>query len=68
LSTIVHTANVICDHPSSPSAVELLFHLASLYGLANTSHPGQLSDSAPAIEDDDVIVNAAELERRARKG
>jgi hypothetical protein len=54
--------------PSSPSAVELLLHLASAHGAANVSLPTQLSDSAPAIEDDEVIVDAAELKRRVRKG
>ena len=68
LSTIVHAANVIRDHPSSPSAVELLLHLASVYGAANTSRPTQLSDLAPVVEDDEVIVDAAELKRRVRKG
>jgi hypothetical protein len=68
LSTIVHAANVIRDHPSSPSAVELLLHLASVFGATNVSLPTQLSDSAPAIEDDEVIVDAAELKRRVRKG
>lgn len=68
LSTMVHAANVIRDHPSSPSAVDLLLHLANEYGAANASHPTRLSDLASAVEDDEVIVDAAEFRRRVHKG
>ncbi len=64
---MVHAAKVIRDHPSSPSAVELLLHLATEYGAPESGHPGQALDSTPVAEDDEVIVDAAELKRRVRK-
>ena len=67
LTTMVHAAKVIRDHPSSPSAVELLLHLATEYGASEASQPSQRSDAAPVAEDDEVIVDAAELKRRVRK-
>jgi hypothetical protein len=67
-SMIVHAANVIRDHPSSPSAVEMLLHLANVYGAANASRPTELSDLPPTVEDDEVIVDATELKRRVRQG
>lgn len=68
LSTMVHAANVIRDHPSSPSAVQLLLHLANEYGASNASHPTRLSALAPDVEDDEVILDAAELKRLVGKG
>ena len=67
LTTMVHAAKVIRDHPSSPSAVELLMHLATEYGAPTASQPNTTSDAAPVAEDDEVIVDAAELKRRVRK-
>ena len=67
LTTMVHAAKVVRDHPSSSSAVELLLHLATEYGSAEAGHPGQARDTTPAAEDDEVIVDAAELKRRARR-
>jgi hypothetical protein len=67
LTTMVHAAKVIRDHPSSPSAVELLMHLATEYGSPTASQPNTTPDAAPVAEDDEVIVDAAELKRRVRK-
>ena len=67
LTTMVHAAKVIRNHPSSPSAVELLLHLATEYGASHASHPGQAMDATPIAEDDEVIVDAAELKRRVHK-
>ncbi len=67
LNTMVHAAKVIRDHPSSQSAVELLLHLATEYGAAESGHPGQALNLTPAAEDDEVIVDAAELKRRVGK-
>lgn len=67
LTTMVHAAKVIRDHPSSPSAVELLLHLATEYGAPDASQPSLRPDAAPIAEDDEVIVDAAELKRRVRK-
>ena len=67
LTTMVHAAKVIRDHPSSSSAVELLLHLATEYGTSDASHPSQTPDASPVAEDDEVIVDAAELKRQARK-
>lgn len=67
LTTMVHAAKVIRDHPSSPSAVELLLHLATEYGSPDASQPSLTPHAAPIAEDDEVIVDAAELKRRVRK-
>jgi hypothetical protein len=67
LTTMVHAAKVIRDHPSSPSAVELLLHLATEYGAPDASQPNLTLDAAPIAEDDEVIIDAAELKRRVRK-
>ena len=67
LTTMVHAAKVIRDHPSSPSAVELLLHLATEYGVPDASQPGLTPEITPVAEDDEVIVDAAELKRRVRK-
>lgn len=67
LTTMVHAAKVIRDHPSSPSAVELLHHLATEYGPSDANHPSQRPEETPIAEDDEVIVDAAELKRRVRK-
>ena len=67
LTTMVHAAKVIRDHPSSPSAVELLLHLATEYGASDANLSRQTPDAAPVAEDDEVIVDAAELKRRVRK-
>jgi len=67
LTTMVHAAKVIRDHPSSPSAVELLLHLATEYGAPDASQPNLTRDAAPIAEDDEVIVDAVELKRRVRK-
>lgn len=67
LTTMVHAAKVIRDHPSSPSAVELLLHLATEYGASDANLPSQTPDAPPHAEDDEVIVDAAELKRRVRK-
>jgi hypothetical protein len=66
LTTMVHAAKVIRDHPSSPSAVELLLHLATEYG-TDASQASLTHEAAPVAEDDEVIVDAAELKRRVRK-
>lgn len=67
LATMVHAAKVIRDHPSSPSAVELLLHLATEYGAPDKSQPSLTPDAAPVAPDDEVIVDAAERKRRTRK-
>jgi hypothetical protein len=67
LTTMVHAAKVIRDHPSSPSAVELLLHLAAEYGAADANQRSLTPEAAPIAEDDEVIVDAAELKRRVRK-
>ena len=67
LTTMVHAAKVIRDHPSSPSAVEMLLHLATEYGASHASHPSQAMDTTPVAEDDEVIVDSAELKRRVHK-
>jgi hypothetical protein len=67
LTTMVHAAKVIRDHPSSPSAVELLLHLATEYGASDASHLRHALDAPPIEEDDEVIVDATELKRRVRK-
>jgi hypothetical protein len=67
LTTMVHAAKVIRDHPSSPSAVELLLHLATEYATPDASHPSLAPDATPLAEDDEVIVDAVELKRRVRK-
>ena len=67
LTTMVHAAKVIRDHPSSPSAVELLLHLAAEYGAADLNQRSLAPEVPPSAEDDEVIVDAAELKRRVRK-
>lgn len=67
LTTMVHAAKVIRDHPSSPSAVKLLLHLATEYGAPDASQASLTHEAAPIAEDDEVIVDAAELKRRVRK-
>lgn len=67
LTTMVHAAKVIRDHPSSTSAVELLLHLATEYAASHASQPSQAMDTTPLAEDDEVIVDAAELKRRVHK-
>jgi hypothetical protein len=67
LTTMVHAAKVIRDHPTSASALELLLHLATEYGVPDTSQPRLTPDITPVAEDDEVIVDAAELKRRVRK-
>jgi hypothetical protein len=67
LTTMVHAAKVIRDHPSSPSAVELLLHLAAEYGTGDANQRSLTPEVAPIAEDDEVIVDAAELKRRVRK-
>ena len=67
LATMVHAAKVIRDHPSSPSAVELLLHLATEYGVAKPDGPKLESDASPVDADDEVIVDAAELKRQVNK-
>jgi hypothetical protein len=64
---MVHAAKVIRDHPSSPSAVELLLYLATEYGAPDASQAKLTHEAVPIGEDDEVIVDAAELKRRVRK-
>jgi len=53
--------------PFSLSSVELLLHLATEYAASQPSQPGQTKDTTPLAEDDEVIVDAAELKRRVQK-
>lgn len=67
LTTMAHAAKVIRDHPSSASAVELLLHLATEYGAPDARQAGLAPESAPIADDDEIIVDAAELKRQVRK-
>ncbi len=67
LNTMVHAAKVLREHPSSTSAIELLLHLASEYGAPDSNLPSQMPESPAVAEDDEVIVDAAELRRQVRK-
>ena len=42
-------------------------YLAAEYGASDASHPIQTTDAVPVAQDDEVIVDAAELKRRVRK-
>lgn len=68
LATLIHAARVVRDHPTSPSAVDLLVHLAAQYGSgpAIQTQPIEL-ETTPSIEDDEVIIDPAELKRRVTK-
>jgi hypothetical protein len=66
LSTMVHAARVIREHPDSPSAIDLLVHIASQY--TGIPAPSVRVGSEPAVPetseipaDDEVILNPSEL-------
>ena len=61
---MVHAVKVIRDHPSSPSAAELLIHLAAEFGVAIPDRQNYDGDATPVDADDEAIVDAAELKRR----
>lgn len=67
LATMVHASRVIRDHPSSPSAAELLFHLASEYAGTFTAAETLEPDTSPIPDGDEIIVDPGELKRRVSK-
>ena len=69
LAMLVEAAKVVRDHPASPSAIDLLLRLASQYAgspLPASRRGYELVDEAgPVPEDDEVILDPAEIQRRA---
>ena len=72
LTTIIHAVKVVRDHPTSPSAVELLLHVAAQYvGTpvlpVRQGHELLATEAGPVPEDDEVIVDPAEVRKRVAK-
>lgn len=65
LATMVQAAKVVRDHPASPSAFDLLLHLAAQYGDAALA--AVEPEMSPAAGDDEFIVDPAELKRRVTR-
>ena len=69
LTTLIHAVKVVRDHPESPSAVDLLLHIATQYG----GGPGtdasftEPEPAAPVSGSDEVITDPAELQQRVAK-
>ena len=70
LTTIVHAIKVVRENPASPSALELLLHVATQYAgtpelPGRRRHQAPVSEAGPVPEDDEVIVDPAEVRKRA---
>jgi hypothetical protein len=66
LSTIVHAVRVVREHPDSPSAVDLLVHIAQQYiGVpvlpVRAGHEPAAPESTEVPADDEVILDPSEL-------
>jgi hypothetical protein len=66
LSTMVHAARVIREHPDSPSAIDLLVHIANQYSEtrafpAPVGHESVVPDTGEIPADDEVILDPSEL-------
>ena len=69
LGTIMRAVKVMRDHPESDSAVELLLHLAAQYsaGFLSTKQVEPLAPPTLVPEDDEVITDPIELQKRVAK-
>jgi hypothetical protein len=70
LTTIVHAIKVVRENPASLSAVELLLHVATQYAgtpelPGRRRHEPAIPEAGPVPEDDEVIVDPAEVRKRA---
>ena len=67
-TTMVHAIKVVREHPASPSAVDLLLHIAAQYeGVLDMDRPFTEPETAPIPENDEVITDPAELQKRVVK-
>ena len=70
LTTIVHAVRVVREHPDSPSAVDLLVHVATQHvGTpvlpVRAGHEPSLSAASDVPADDEVILDPSELRPQA---
>ena len=66
LSTMVHAAKVIREHPDSPSAIDLLIHVANQYSgvpvfPVRGGNESVVPETSEAPADDEVILDPSEL-------
>jgi len=69
LTTLIRAIEVVREHPTSASALDLLRHIATQYG----DEPGAAATfiervaAAPVPRNDEVIIDPAELQKRVAK-
>ena len=72
LTTLVHAVKVLREHPTSPSAVELLLHVVTQHASAPVlparqgHEPAILDEAASGIEDDEFILDAGEVQKQVK--